>query len=401
MSATATTFSYRVRDTMGRTQEGSIEAVSSDDARQRLRRDGFHVLELKSVEELWSLFPSRISRQDLIYLTAQLAIMVDTGITLSAAFAGIIEQEKNSALRKVLQGLKESVESGEDFSAALARYPKLFDNTYISLVKASEATGTLGTMLERIATYLRKEMDTFNKVRGAMAYPMIMMVLAAGVTLFLLTYVMPKFMPLFKLRQTQLPAATLVLMSVSDVLINYWYLLLAGAAAIVGGFLYGRRTPAGRRILDWIKINSPVVGTMFRKVTISRSIRTLGTLLANGVPVIEAIKLAQAVAGNYYYEMIWQKVQEEVTGGKRICEVLRSTTLFPNVLVQMISAGEEAAKLDLVLEKVSTYYDSEVETTLKATTSLIEPLMIAMMGVVVGTIGLALMLPIFNLSRQP
>ncbi|MGA2062823.1 MAG: type II secretion system F family protein [Thermoguttaceae bacterium] len=206
MSATATTFSYRVRDTMGRTQEGSIEAVSSDDARQRLHRDGFHVLELKSAEELWSLFPSRISRQDLIYVTAQLAIMVDTGIILSAALSGIIEQEKNSALRKVLQGLKEAVESGEDFSAALARYPKLFDNTYISLVKASEATGTLGTMLERIAAYLRKESDTFNKVRAAMAYPMIMMLLATGVTLFLLTYVMPKFMPLFKIRQTQLPA---------------------------------------------------------------------------------------------------------------------------------------------------------------------------------------------------
>jgi type IV pilus assembly protein PilC len=401
MSATATTFSYRVRDQMGRTHEGNIEAASPDEAKQQLRHDGFHVLELKSAEEAWDLFPSRVCKQDLIYVTAQLAIMVDTGITLSAALSGIIEQEKNSALRKVLQGLKDAVESGDDFSAALARHPKLFDNTYISLVKASEATGTLGAMLERIAAYMRKEMDTFNKVRSAMAYPMIMMVLATGVTIFLLTYVMPKFMPLFKLRQTQLPTATVVLMSVSEVLINYWYLLLGGAAAIVGGYLYGRRTPTGRRILDWIKINSPIVGVMFRKVTISRSIRTLGTLLANGVPVIDAIKLAQAVAGNYYYELIWQKVQEEVTGGKRICEVLRSTPLFPNVLVQMISAGEEAAKLDIILEKVSTYYDSEVENTLKATTSLIEPLMIAMMGIVVGTIGLALMLPIFSLSRQP
>ena len=386
---------------MGRTREGSIDAASSEDARQRLRRDGLHVLELKSAQELWNLFPSRVSRQDLVYLTAQLAIMVDTGITLSAALSGIIEQESNSALKNVLLGLKEAVESGEDFSAALGRYPKLFDHTYISLVRASEATGTLGTMLERIAAYLRKEMDTFNKVRAAMAYPMTMMVLATGVTIFLLTYVMPKFMPLFKLRQTQLPAPTIVMMSVSDAIMNYWYLLLAGAAALVGGFLYGRRTTTGRQILDWVKINAPIVGKMFRKVTISRSIRTLGTLLANGVPVVDAIKLAQAVAGNYYYEMIWRDVLQEVTGGKRICDVLRGSPLFPKVLVQMISAGEEAAKLDVVLEKVSTYYDSEVETALKTATSLIEPLMIAAMGVVVGTIGLALMLPIFNLSRQP
>jgi type IV pilus assembly protein PilC len=401
MSATAITVNYRVRDSMGRTREGSIEAASLEDARQRLRHDGFHILEIKTTQELWSLFPKRISRQDLVYVTAQLAIMVDTGITLSTALSGIIEQETNAALRKILTELKEAVESGEDFSAALARYPKLFDKTYVSLVKASEATGTLGAMLDRIAVYLRKEQETFNKVRAAMAYPMIMMALALGVTIFLLTYIMPKFMPLFKMRQTQLPAPTLVMMTLSDAMLNYWYLWLVGIVSIVAGFLYGRRTPTGRRILDRIKINCPIVGTMFRKVTISRSIRTLGTLLASGVPVIEAIKLAQAVAGNYYYEIIWQKVLEEVTGGKRICEVLHGTPLFPNVLVQMISAGEETGKLDVVLEKVSTYYDSEVETTLKATTSLIEPLMIAMMGVVVGTIGMALMLPIFSLSRQP
>ncbi len=401
MSATAITFQYRARDPLGRTHEGSIDAASSEEAKQRLRRDGLHILELKSTEAQWNLIPQRISRQDLIYVTAQLGIMVETGITLSTAISGIIEQETNSALRKVLQELKESVESGEDFSTALARFPKLFDKTYISLVKASEATGTLGPMLDRIASHWRKEQETFNKVRAAMAYPMIMMILAVGVTIFLLTYVMPKFMPLFKMRHTQLPTPTLVMMSLSDAILNYWYLFLAGAAAIVGGFLYGRRTPAGRRVLDWMKINAPIVGKMFRKVTISRSIRTLGTLLASGVPVIEAIRLAQAVADNYYYETIWQKVLEEVTGGKRICEVLQHVPLFPNVLVQMIRAGEETGKLDIVLEKVSTYYDSEVETALKATTSLIEPLMIAMMGVVVGTIGLSLMLPIFSLSKQP
>jgi type IV pilus assembly protein PilC len=401
MTTTAINFSYRARDPMGHTQEGSIEAVSSEDARQRLRREGFHILEITTAEEDSGLFPKRISRQDLVYVTAQLAIMVDTGIPLSTALSGIIEQEKNSSMKKVLQELKAAVESGEDYSAALARYPKLFDKTYVSLVKASEATGSLGAMLERIAIYLRKEMETFNKVRAALAYPMTMMVLAIGVMIFLLTYIMPKFTPIFKMRHVQLPMPTVWMMAISDVMVNYWYILLAAAVLGVGGFLYGRTTLAGRRVLDWIKINSPIVGKMFRKVTISRSIRTLGTLLASGVPVTEAIKLAGAVADNYYYEMIWQRVLEEVTGGKRISEVLNSNPLFPSVLVQMIGTGEEAGKLDVVLEKVSTYYDSEVETTLKATTSLIEPLMIAMMGIVVGTIGMAIMLPIFSLSRQP
>jgi type IV pilus assembly protein PilC len=401
MSITAITFNYRARDPLGRTHEGSIDAASAEDARQRLRRDGFHILEINSVQAEWNLFPKRISRQDLVYVTAQLAIMVDTGIPLSTAFSGIIEQETNSTLRKILRDLKEAVESGEDFSAALARYPKLFDTTYVSLVKASEATGSLGAALERIATYMRKDMETFNKVRTAMAYPMTMMVLAGGVTIFLLTYIMPKFMPIFKMRHVQLPKPTLWMMFLSDVLVNYWYWMLAGAVLLVAGFIYGRNTPPGRRTLDWIKINSPIVGKMFRKVTISRSIRTLGTLLSNGVPVIEAIKLAEAVAGNYYYEKIWRHVLEEVTGGKRIHEALHGSPLFPNVLVQMISSGEEAGKLDVVLEKVSTFYDSEVENSLKTTTSLIEPLMIAMMGLVVGTIGMAIMLPIFSLSRQP
>ncbi len=401
MSVLVINFRYRVRDPLGRTFEGNINAASPEEAQQRLRRDGFHVLEIHAAEKQWHLFPQRVSQQEIIYVTAQLAIMVDTGITLSTALGGILEQETNPALRKVLQALKEAVEAGEDFSTALTRFPKLFDKIYVSLVKASEATGTLGSMLERVAAYLRKELETRHKVRAAMAYPAVMMVLAVGVTIFLLTYIMPKFMPLFQTHDIQLPAPTVLMMSVSDALTGYWYLWLAGIITLVTGFLYGKRTPTGRSMIDWIKINIPVVGTISRKVTISRSIRTLGTMLASGVPMMDALQLAGAVSGNYYYENIWQKVIDEVAGGKRICEVLQYSTLFPRVLVQMISAGEETGKFDVVLEKVSTYYDNEVETSLKAATSLIEPIMIAMMGVVVGTIGLALMLPIFSLSRHP
>lgn len=391
-------YEYRVRDSMGSTHTGSVEASSVEEATQQLRHDGFQVLDLDEAGDD-GLFPRRISKTDLIYITSQLAIMVDTGITLSTALGGMLEQEPNATLRRVLKDLKENVDGGQDFSTALARYPKYFDKTYVSLVKASEATGSLGPMLDRIATYLRKEMDTRNKVRAAMAYPTVMMVVASGVTIFLLTYILPKFTPLFKSKGTHLPKPTLIMMALSDAMLHYWYLWLFGAVAAAVGFFYGRRTEIGRKVLDWLKINTPIVGPMFRKVTISRGIRTLGTMLASGVPVMDAIRMAGDVSANYYYEQLWAKVLDEVAGGKRICEILHGNPLFPRVLVQMIAAGEDTGKLDVVLEKVSTYYDGEVETSLKATTSLIEPIMISVMGVVVGTIGLALMLPIFSLSK--
>ncbi len=394
------TFQYRVRDPLGNTINGALEATSLEDATQQLRRDGFQILELDEGDDE-GLLPRRVSKNEIIYVTCQLAIMVDTGITLSAALAGIVEQEENPSLRKVLADLKAAVEGGDDFSAALGRHPKLFDHTYVSLVKASEASGSLGPMLDRIAEYLRKEVETRGKVRAAMAYPMVMMVMACGVTVFLLTYILPKFTPLFESRGTDLPGPTVLMMNISDVVLGYWYLWLSGLILAVVGFILGKRTEPGRRALDYAKINAPIVGPMFRKVTISRSIRTLGTMLASDVPMLDSVKLAGDVSGNFYYRKLWEEVLDGVTAGKRICEVLSGNPLLPRVLVQMIASGEEAGKLSQVLQRVSAYYDRDVETSIKATTSLIEPIMIAVMGVVVGTIALALLLPIFSLSRQP
>jgi len=397
------TYQYRVRDPLGNVHSGVIEAPNPEDASQQLRRDGFQVLELEedSGEGFAALMGRRVSKQDVIYATSQLAIMVDTGITLSNALEGIVQQEENPALRKVLRELKDAVEAGEDFSSALARHPKLFDKTYVSLVKASEATGTLGPMLDRIAGYLRREVETRGKVRAAMAYPSVMMVLAIGVTIFLLTYILPKFTPLFKARGTELPTPTLIMMATSHVIVDYWYFWLAGLVLAIAGYVLARRSESGRRLLDLAKINLPILGPMFRKVIISRSVRTLGTMLASGVPMLDAIRLCGEVSGNYHYERSWQNVRDQVTAGKRICQVLAGNPLFPPVLVQMIASGEETGKLDCVLERVSTYYDHEVETAIKTATSLIEPIMIGIMGVIVGGIGLALLLPIFSLSRHP
>ncbi len=392
-------YEYLVRDPMGKTHNGTVDAATVEEAAQRLRRDGFQVLQLDENDDDQPLLPARVSKSDIIYATSQLAIMVDTGVTLSAALGGLVEQETNTTFRKVLADLKDSVEQGEDFSAALARHPKLFDKTYTSLVRASEATGSLGAMLDRVAKYLRKELETRSKVRAAMAYPGIMMAMAVGVTIFLLTYILPKFIPMFKAKAAQLPKATIVMMHLSDMLLQQWYLWLGAAVLLIAGFLFGKRTDPGRRAIDWLKINLPIVGPTVRKVIISRSIRTLGTLLANGVSMLDALKLSGEVAGNYYYEQLWQNVREQVVGGKRICEVLEGSPLFPRVLVQMIACGEDTARLDYVLERVSTYYDQEVETSLKTATSMIEPIMIAIMGVIVGGIGMALLLPIFTLSK--
>lgn len=393
-------YQYKARDPLGRLHQGAIEAATEADALQLLTRDGFQGVELAEGDEddIPPLFPRRVSRTDLLYATNQMAVMVDTGITLSAALQGILEQEQNPTLKRVLQDLKRAVEGGEDFSTALARHPKYFDQTYVALIRASEATGTLGPMLERITGYLRKEIETRGKVRAAMAYPTVMLVLATGVTIFLLTFVMPKFTPLFSRKGIQLPAMTRVMMAVSEAMLNYWYLWIAAAAALVLGFVLGKRTGPGRQAWDWLRIHLPLLGPMNRKVTISRSIRTLGTMISSGIPMLEALHLSSAVSGNFHYEALWKMVAEKVTGGSQVCEALAGSPLFPPMLVQMIAAGEQTGRLGPVLERVSNYYDQEVETSLKSVTSLIEPLMITVMGGVVGSIGMSLLLPIFSLS---
>lgn len=395
------TFQYRARDALGNTHHGTLEAESADEASSQLRRDGFAVQELEEVEAADFSVLSRVSRAEIMYVTSQLALMIDTGIPLSTALQGAIDQETNIKLRDILVALRNSVEAGEDFSTALARYPKLFDNTFVSLVKASESTGGLSEMLDRNAEYLRKELETRSKVRSAMAYPMVMLIMAINVTIFLLTFVLPKFAPLFQRRGVKLPKPTIVMMAISDSLTGYWPFWVAGAIALVVGFLVGKRTEKGRIAWDWVKINAPILGVVNRKVTISRGIRTLGTMLEGGVPITEAIRLTANVSGNYFYEQLWLRVLDEVTAGNCIHDSLAKSDLFPSTLLQMITAGEETGKLEKVLAKVSDFYDREVELSVKTATSLIEPIMIAGMGIVVGGIGLALLLPIFSLSKPP
>lgn len=393
-------YKFRARDRLGKIQEGTLDVEDRDEAAESLSREGLAVLTLEQTDDDDAPLLSRgVSQKDVIYTASQLAIMVDTGINLSVAIENLRRQETNLRLKSMLGEIKSHVEAGEDFSTALARFPKHFDKTFVALVKASEQTGTLGPMLERISNYLRSDLETRGKVKAALAYPGIMLCVAIGVTAFLLTYVMPKFTPLFQKRGMKLPTPTIVLMALSDSIINHWYIWLASLIALVVGFLYFRTTDMGRRGLDWLKINLPVTGTMIRKVIISRSIRTLGTMVKSGVSMLEALKLTAEVSGNVFYREAWLGVVSQVTDGRKICDALEGNPLFPGTLVQMISSGEETGRLDEVLEKVSSFYDRELELHIKTTTSMIEPVMIVVMGFVVGGIAMSLLLPIFQLSR--
>ena len=393
-------YKFRARDRLGKIQEGTLDVEDRDAAADSLSREGLAVLTLEEADDDDPPLLSRgVSQKDVIYTASQLAIMVDTGINLSVAIENLRRQETNPRLKTMLGELKSHVEAGEDFSTALARFPKYFDKTFVALVKASEQTGTLGQMLERISNYLRSDLETRGKVKAALAYPGIMLCVAIGVTAFLLTYVMPKFTPLFQRRGMKLPTPTIVLMALSDSIINYWYIWLASLVALVVAFFYFRTTGMGRRALDWLKISFPVTGTMIRKVIISRSIRTLGTMVKSGVSMLEALKLTADVSGNVFYREAWLGVVDQVTDGRKICDALEGNPLFPGTLVQMISSGEETGRLDEVLEKVSSFYDRELELHIKTTTSMIEPVMIVVMGFVVGGIAMSLLLPIFQLSR--
>ena len=393
-------FAFTARDSLGHAHDGTIAADSQDAAMQSLRRDGLQVLSLEEDDDSLRLFPRRVTRGEIIYMTSQLAIMVDTGINLAQALAGMQEQEDNPTLKRVLGELRGAVEAGEDFSSALAQHPKCFDRTFVALVKSSEQTGSMGETLEQIAHYLRKELEQFGKVRSALAYPAIMLVLSLAVTIFLLTFVMPKFTPLFERRGVKLPMITEFVIGLSGALLDYWYVWVALALTLGVGFVFARGSELARKVLDGFCINAPIIGPMYRKVILGRGIRTLGAMLENGVAVLEALSLTAEVSGNYYYEKIWLHVVDEVTNGSRVCEALAGNPLLPKTLIQMISSGEETGRLGYVLKKVSGYYDNEVETALKTATSMIEPLLMSVMGVVVGGIGLSLMLPIFTLSRS-
>jgi type IV pilus assembly protein PilC len=401
-------YKFQIKNPAGQMQAGILAADSVATAASILKNQGAHIVSIQPVSvELSGGIMARIrefnggrpGQKHVLDFTTQLAVMMRAGINLRSALEGIADQTTHVGFKRVVVMLKNDVESGKQFSQAIARHPKLFGPLYINMVRASEMSGSFAAMLDRIAEYIAQEMETRKMVIGAAIYPGIIGTMAVGVTIFLLTFVLPKFRGVFAGKEHILPWATKFLMNVSDFMVANWYFVLAGIIAFIGAMVFFSKTRPGREIFDRAKLTVPVVKTMFRSLYINRSLKTMGQLVNAGVPMLDTLAITGDVSGNIYYERMWANTYAAVKTGKKINTNLGKGGLLPVSVIQMVAAGEESGKLGEVLDEISAYYAKQLKEQIKAVTSMIEPIMIIVMGVVVGFIAMAIILPIFKMSQ--
>jgi len=402
-------YRYHVRTANGQVQHGELIADSVVTAAAVLRNQGLHVVGLTPSQgsitnsaffaKLVELNTKKPKQKHVLDFTTQLAVMIRAGINLRAALDGIAEQQTHKGFKKIIIGLKNDVESGKQFSEAIAKHPKLFNPLYINMVKASEMSGSFAAMLDRIAQYIGQQLETRKMVIGASIYPAIIGVMATGVTVFLLTFVLPRFYAVFEGKEDVLPWATTFLMALSMFVVAKWPFLVGGAFGFGLGFYLFAKTDVGRFWIDKAKLHIPIMRAMYKSLYISRSLQTMGQLINAGVPMLDTLKITGEISGNRMFEGLWKRVYTSVKQGKKITQPLQKDNLLPRSVVQMISAGEESGKLGEVLDEISVYYAKQLRDNIKTATSMIEPLMILLMGAIVGFIAMAIILPIFKMSQ--
>ncbi len=337
-------------------------------------------------------------KKDILNFTNQLAVMIHAGISLQDSLESIAEQNENHKFKTVITDLKNRIEEGNSFSQALAEHPQVFSNLYVNMVAAAEVSGSLSQMLQKLAEYLDSEAETHSQVKSAMVYPIIIATMAVAVTIFLLCFVLPRFTAIFAGKEHLLPKPTTILMATSAFLRNYWFFIVPTIGGIIWGFWHFISTRSGRLWWDKTKLTLPLIKTLCRNLYITRSLHTMGVLTRAGVPILNTISITAQISGNILYKGMWLGVYEEVRQGKKIASSLARYNLMPPNVVQMIRSGEDSGTMSDVLRDVSNYYARELKTVIKTATSMIEPIMIVMMGVLVGFIAMSIILPIFRMS---
>ncbi len=418
-------FKYTAMDATGKEKKGKMDGANENAVANTLKQQGLFPTSISPVKgskpEAKKAAPlpgqkkkkggslmdmqigaAVIKRKDLTVFTRQLAILLDAGLPLIRSLKTLERQAKNPAIRTTLESAAESVEGGSTFSEALAQHPKSFDKLYLNMIRAGEAAGAMETILDRLAMFLEKAARIAGKVKSAMIYPSVILSVATLITIGLMVFIVPNFKKIFDelLAGEPLPGLTNMVIGFSNILRERAWVVLIWIAVAVVLFLVIRKIPAGRYVIDWLKYNMPLLGPIISKTAIGRFSRTLGTLLSSGVPVLNALTIVKETAGNELVTNAVAKVHEAVKEGEGIAKPLGATKVFPEMVISMIEVGEETGKLPEMLEKVADTYDEEVDNAVSALTSLIEPIMIVGLAVVIGTIVIAMFLPLVKIIEK-
>lgn len=391
-------FVYVARDKSGKVLKGSLEAESERALRAKMRALGYYPTRVaKKRKEIPLAFGQRIRPRDLVVFVTQLAAMLNAGLPIMRCLSALEEQSENKRLAKIVGEVRLAIEGGSTLSDALAKYPKIFSRLFINLVQAGETGGILDEVLLRFAYHADKEQEMREKVRGAFAYPAVVSLLALVVVTFLLLFIVPVFASVYARLRVPLPLPTLILVGASRLLIHSWWALLIVVGGMILGYRRYRATERGALTIDRLKLRLPIFGNLIGKSAVSRFIRTLGALVASGVPIIHSLGIAGEVTGNRVVTTTVSRIEENVRRGGDLTGPMRSGGIFPPMVIQMVAAGEESGTLPEMLQKSATFLDRDVDYTVKRLVTLLEPLLIVCLAVLVGFIALAIYLPMFEL----
>jgi len=396
-----TTYDYKVRDRSGNLVSGQLVGDSEGLVMTKLREMGLTPIEVKKAKgglkmEI-NLRPGRVKLKDLAVFSRQFATMVNSGLPILRALAILGDQTENKELEKVLIQVRLDVEQGQSLSGAMEKHQKAFNDLYVAMVKAGETGGVLDTVLLRVADNIEKDVELRRKIKSAMTYPLVVVILVSFILGGMLLFVVPQFETIYAQLGGKLPLPTRILLGISQALRNYWYFFTGFVAAAVFALRRYKRTEKGRATVDAAKLKIPIFGQLFRKTALARFSSTLGMLLRSGVPILQALDIVADTVNNKVISKAVIDVQGSVREGESIAKPLSRHAVFPPMVVQMLAVGEETGAVDTMLDKVADFYNSEVSASVDALTSLIEPLMIAIVGGAVGAAVIALYMPMFNI----
>jgi type IV pilus assembly protein PilC len=396
-------YTYRGTNRAGSSVSGEATATNKAELQNILRRQQITATKMSEKGKEFNLptFGGSVSAKELAVFTRQFSVMIDAGLPLVQCLEILAGQQENKLFQKVLTGTRSAVEAGATLSAAMRQFPKVFDTLYVNMVEAGETGGILDTILQRLSQYIEKNVKLQRAVKSALVYPVGVLTVAAGVIILLLWKVVPVFATLFAGLGVTLPLPTRIVIGMSNFIGSYFGLaLLIGFAAVIFGLKVWYGTPQGRYAIDATLLKLPLIGLLLRKIAVARFTRTLGTLIASGVPILEGLDITAKTAGNAVVEKALQKVRKALEEGKSLTEPLRETDVFPGMVTQMIGVGEQTGAMDAMLQKIADFYEDEVDAAVKDLLTALEPVMIVFLGAVVGGVVISMYLPLFSLIGQ-